>query len=78
MTITELKQLLESGEFHHATDKPNNGCWSGLYIYRKAEGVTGFDVAGTFSTYKCVNPDYETAYQMVRHTGVSVGSRGRG
>lgn len=78
MTITELQTLLNSGEFHHATDKPNNGCWSGLYIYRKSNNAIGFDVAGTFSTYRVINPDYETAYAMVRHTGVSVGSRGNG
>jgi len=78
MTVSELQALLDSGEFHHATDKPNNGCWSGLFIYANANNSMGFEHVGTFSTYKTVNPDYETAYNMIRHTGVSVGSRGRG
>lgn len=78
MTISELQNLLDRNEFHHATDKPNNGCWSGLFIYAKADNSMGFEHVGTFGTYKVSNPDYEVAYNMVRSTGVSVGSRGRG
>lgn len=81
MTLAELAELLKSEKFHHATDKPNNGCWSGLYIYSRSNNATGFDVAGVFSTYKPTaeqKSTYEIAYKMVAHTGVSLGSRGNG
>ena len=82
MTIQELQSLIDSGEFHHATDKPANGLWSGLHIYRRAEnGFNGFEHAGVFSSRADLGgniDDYNAAYQLVRASGVSVGAYGRG
>jgi hypothetical protein len=78
VTMTELeslKSLLASGEFHHATYRCIGTVWEGLWFYRKGNGPRGFTVAG------CVNktsPDLEAAMELVRHTGVSVGSYGNG
>jgi len=76
MTINELKELLASGEFRHATYRPSSGLWSGLWIYRKAiDGFRGFEPAGFFSR---TDPNLDAAERLVAHTGISVGAYGNG
>lgn len=77
MTLEALKQLLDSGQFDHATYRNIGTIWEGLYIYRKdANGMLGFSVAGSFN--KNDGAIVDEAYELVRHTGVSLGSRGNG
>ena len=79
MTLDQLKQLLASGEFHHATYRNFGTLWEGLWIYTKAHHVTmclrGFYPAGFFPKD---STDLKAAEDLVRHTGVSVGAYGRG
>lgn len=73
-----LRDLLASGEFHHATYRCQGTVHEGLWFYRRStDGFRGYDVAG------CVNAsldaaDLEEALKLVAHTGVSVGSYGNG
>ena len=71
-----LAELLEDGEFHHATYRNIGTIWEGLWFYRTdPDGHRGFTVAG------CVgknNPDLDEAHEMVAGTGVSVGAYGSG
>ena len=76
MTLPELKTLLDSGEFHHATYRNIGTVWEGLWIYRRSPtGCRGFDLVDAFNHR---NPDCHAAEEMVRGTGVSVGSFGNG
>jgi len=75
MSLTELRQLMESGQFHHATFRNRGTIWEGLWIYRKYDGLRGFEPAGAFLKD---NPDSESAYEMTRSTGISVGAYGQG
>lgn len=75
MSLQELKDLMASGEFHHATFRDRGTLWEGLWIYRKFDGLRGFEPAGAFLKG---NVDAEKAYKLVRGTGISVGSYGRG
>ncbi len=74
--LEKLQGALESGQFHHATYRNFGTVWEGLWFYVKdSEGFRGYTVLG------CVNksdPDLEAAHALVRGTGVSVGSYGRG
>ena len=74
--LDTLRALLASGEFHHATYRCQGTVWEGLWFYRRsADGFHGYDVAG------CVprgDPDLDAAHALVAHTGISVGSYGRG
>ncbi len=78
MTLSELQSLLTSGEFHHATYRNKGSLWEGLWIYRKDEKSSrGFDTAGCFN--RAGDPaDNQKAYELVAHTGVSVGAYGEG
>ncbi len=72
----ELKALVESGEFHHATYRNRGTVWEGLWFYRKdPAGLRGFSVVGCVSKS---DPDTERAYDLLRGTGISVGSYGNG
>ncbi len=76
MDLNELRRLRESGEFHHATYRNHGTLWEGLWIYVKAEdGFKGFVPAGSFPKESV---DLKAAEEIVRGTGVSVGSFGRG
>ena len=75
MTLDDLQQLLDSGEFHHATYRDFGTVWEGLWIYRRDADFRGFWPAGMFNKN---SPDLPQAENMVRHTGVSVGSFGNG
>ena len=52
MTIPELRQLLDSGKFHHATYRNFGNLWEGLWIYEKADELRGFLPVGTFAKEK--------------------------
>jgi hypothetical protein len=76
MTLEALKQILASGEFHHATYRNIGTLWEGLWIYTKQAGAArGFYPAGSFPKDSA---DLKAAEDLVRHTGVSVGAFGRG
>jgi hypothetical protein len=79
MTIPELKELKASGEFHHATYRNIGTLHEGLYIYRRsADGFHGYKLAGAFNKMLDGQKLIDEAYTLVRETGVSVGSFGRG
>jgi hypothetical protein len=76
MTLEILKDLLTSGEFHHATYRNHCTLWEGLWIYRKdANGFQGYVPAGAF--FKDSN-DLDAAHALVRKTGISLGAYGQG
>ena len=71
-----LRDLVERGNFHHATYRCQGSLWEGLWFYRrKPDGFRGYEVAG------CIlkdDPDLDEAYKLVAGTGVSLGSYGNG
>jgi len=76
MTLDELKNLIDSGEFHHATYGNFSTLWEGLWIYRRSPtGFRGFDVFGSFLRD---DPNLPAAEAMVNKTGYSVGAYGCG
>lgn len=76
MTLEMLRTMLADGSFHHATYREIGKVWEGLFVYMKDDnGFNGFRLAGSFPHY---SPDLDTAHDLVRNTGVSVGSFGRG
>lgn len=76
MTIESLMELLASGQFHHATYRNQGTLWEGLWVYRKSEtGFRGFESAGFFHRESALR---EGAEALVAHTGISLGSYGRG
>lgn len=76
MELQDLQELLDTGEFHHATYRNFGTVWEDLWIYTKEEnGFRGFAPAGCFSK---ASPDFKKAEEMVKGTGVSVGSYGNG
>lgn len=76
MTLDELRELLQSGEFHHATYRNIGTLWEGLHIYKKdPNGFRGFTHVGAFGKN---NPDLTTAMTLTSRTGISVGSYGNG
>ena len=75
MKLEALKDLLENGNFHHATYRDFGTLWEGLVVYVKYDGLRGFEPAGTFPKN---DPDLDVAHELVRHTGISVGAYGQG
>lgn len=78
MTLEALQQMLESGQFHHATYRNIGTIWEGLYIYVKDPDPkwVGYRLAGSFN--KADGDILQAAEELVRPTGVSVGAYGRG
>lgn len=77
MTIEQLKKLMDSGEFHHATYRTDFA--RGLHIYSvNPKGFRGFDYAGCFSEVCDTKETINEAIQLTRNTGISVGSYGNG
>jgi hypothetical protein len=74
--IELLRESLASGTFHHATYRNIGTVWEGLWFYVKdPNGFRGYVVGG------CINktdPDINAAHDLVRGTGMSIGSYGRG
>lgn len=75
MRLIELEKLREMGEFHHATYRNRGTLWEGLWIYKKDNSKRGFGVVGSFLRD---NSEIELAHDLVRNSGVSVGSYGQG
>jgi hypothetical protein len=75
MNLNQLREMMASGQFHHATYRDFGTLWEGLWIYRKYDGLRGFEPAGMFSKD---SPDQDAAFELVRGTGVSVGAYGQG
>ena len=75
-TVEDLKALMESGEFHHATYRDIGTLWEGWHIYKKEDNhFNGFTHVTMFGKN---HPRLEEVYQLVRNTGYSVGSYGNG
>ncbi len=75
--LKQLKDLLDSGEFHHASYRSMGTLWEGLWIYRRsATGFRGYEVSGI--AFMKADPDLDAAHDLVKNTGVSVGSYGKG
>lgn len=73
-----LKELVSKGELHHATYRNQGTLWEGLWFYRRKHGVgsfRGYEVAGAILAN---DPDLDDAYELVRGTGISIGSYGNG
>ena len=75
MTLDELRRIIDDGEFHHATYRDIGRLFEGLVIYVKHDGPVGFKPVWRFGKD---SPDLDGAEEMVKHTGISVGSFGRG
>jgi len=76
MSLSELRQLIDSGEFHHATYRDFGKCHEGLHIYRRdPNGYRGYAHAGAVFHD---SPDLRAAESMVAGFGMSVGSYGNG
>jgi hypothetical protein len=76
MKIAELKEAIDNGSFHHATFRDIGKLWEGLYIYVKQDnGFNGFTLEGSILKD---DPTFAQAYELVKNTGYSVGSYGRG
>ena len=76
MTLDELRALLASGDFHHATYRNGGTLWEGLHIYAKrTDGFRGYAHCGAFLRDDNTLKDAE---ELVRGTGVSVGAYGQG
>ena len=77
MTLKQLQRLIDAGDFHHATERPNAGGWSGLHIYRRTlpsdRAPVAFQAAGFFRT---TSRNYDAALALVVSTGVPIGQRG--
>ncbi len=84
MTVDELRALIASGKFHHATVKSGQGrCWDGLYVYEAGDGpgyCRGFKLTGSFAYGwgDRESPDMTAAYDLVRGSGISFGAYGEG
>lgn len=78
MTLDELRTLKEAGQLHHATYRDIGTIWEGLNIYAKDDGETGFRGYRHIGRFGKENPDLPAAHEIVRTTGVSVGSYGEG
>lgn len=76
MTLDQLKDLIESGKFHHATYRNVGTLWEGLHIYqRNPQGFRGYEHIGAFLKD---NPNLKVAENMVAKFGTSFGAYGRG
>lgn len=75
MTLEKLQAMLADKTFHHATYRNRGTLWEGLWIYRKENCSRKFGPVGAFLKDSA---DLEAAHNLVRHTGVSVGSFGQG
>jgi hypothetical protein len=76
MTIDELKELKQSGKFHHATYRNQDTLWEGLWIYVHSEtGFRGFESAGRFAPHTA---EIVEAERLLADTGISLGTYGRG
>lgn len=73
-TINDLKQLQQSGQYHHATYRNQGTVWEGLYIYER--DTTGFQGYRLWGAFHKDNPDLGAAMEMLR--GISVGAYGNG
>lgn len=77
MTIEELKKLMDSGEFHHATMRTDFARGLHIYANESENKFNGFKPVGYFSSvYE--KELCEEAYQITRKTGISMNAYGRG
>ena len=76
MNIQQLKELIDAGEFDHATYRDLGTLWEGLWIYRKdTNGFRGYSPAGSF--FKD-SPELDQASKLCAGTGISLGAYGEG
>ncbi len=72
-----LKDMLADGSFHHATYRDHGTVWEGLKVYVRDKGPSGF-LGYRFELAFSKGAESDLAYDMTRHTGVSVGKYGSG
>ena len=73
-----LKELLESGDFHHATIRNIGTPWEGVWFYRKSNTVhRGFEVAGYINA-ELDKEVIDEAIELVKGTGINMGCYGKG
>ena len=77
MELADLKEMINTGNFHHATYRNQGTIWEGLWIYAKEpNGFRGYSVVGCFNAS---NPDsLREAENLCRGTGISLGAYGQG
>jgi hypothetical protein len=75
MTIEELRALIKSGKFHHATYRNQGTLWEGLWIYQFSTMGRGFEPVACFAKN---DPNLAAAEELVRKFGTSLGSYGNG
>lgn len=73
--LQDLRTMLSDGTFHHATYRNEGTLWEGLWIYKHYNGLRGFEPAVAF--FKA-DPELPIAEELVKGTGISVGSYGNG
>ena len=77
--VQRLQTLMESGDFHHATYRCRGTVWEGLWFYRRdPNGFRRYSVAGCVNLQCDGQAAVDAAHDLVRHTGISVGSYGQG
>lgn len=76
MTLDQARELLISGNFHHATYRNHGTLWEGLHFYRgDPDGFRGYFHVGMIHRDE---PDLERAHRLIQSTGYSVGAYGHG
>jgi hypothetical protein len=65
-----LRWMLADGTFHHATYRDQGTIWEGLYVYQVDDSPMGYTLALSFNK----GAESDAAHNLVRHTGVSLGS----
>lgn len=74
--LDDLRELIERGQFHHATYRNHGKLWEGLHVYRnESTGVMGYTLVGQFYHD---DPMLSEAESIVAPFGTSVGRYGEG
>lgn len=74
--LTQLRQFLADGKFHHATYRSQGTLWEGLHVYiRSSAGWGGFEHA--LLIHKD-DPALSEAMRLCAPTGISLGAYGEG
>lgn len=78
--LEQLTQILDNKQFHHATYRDLGKLWEGLHIYVRSTyeegGFRGYKHSGL--SFPKDHPELEQANEMLRNTGISLGSYGQG
>jgi len=83
VTLDDLRELIASGRFDHATYRDIGKAHEGLKIYaRDPKGFRGYTLIGGFAGGSCASAEQKSvcaeAEKIVAKFGTSVGSYGNG